>query len=120
MQGGNYLVPVFGLDCLHKRLGPETLFRWDSAAPRLGLAPGRPITAELAASLLLHPEGVCKDWKPPTRIVPFINKVDTEDADGSARDLAFAILGNRNFPIERVVWGSVERRRAGSIAACRQ
>jgi probable selenium-dependent hydroxylase accessory protein YqeC len=120
LEGGNYLVPVIGLDCLHKPLGPETLFRWDLAAPRYGLTAGRRVTAELAASLLLHPEGVCRDWKPPTRIIPFINKVDTEGDDGDARELSFALLGNCTFPIERVIWGSVEHRRVGSISACRQ
>jgi probable selenium-dependent hydroxylase accessory protein YqeC len=120
MHGAGYLVPVIGLDCIGKPLGPETLFRWESAAPRHGLTAGQPLTPELAASLLLHPEGVCKDWSSGVRIIPFINKADTEADDYNARELAYALMNNHRFPVERVVWGSVERGRAACIRAHRQ
>jgi probable selenium-dependent hydroxylase accessory protein YqeC len=117
MKGGNYLVPVIGLDCMHKPLGPETLFRWDTASARLSLKRGAPLNAELAASLLMHRDGVCRDYQQEMSIIPFINKADAEEDDASARDLARAILGNPNFPVQRVVWGSLKNRRASSLAA---
>jgi probable selenium-dependent hydroxylase accessory protein YqeC len=120
MQGAGYLVPVIGLDCLGKPLGPATLFRWEIAAARLGLTAGQPITPELAASLLLHPEGVCRDLSAGVRIIPFINKADTEADDRRAGELAYALLSNGCFPVEQVVWGSVERGRAANIRAHRQ
>jgi probable selenium-dependent hydroxylase accessory protein YqeC len=115
MDDAEYLVPVIGLDCLNKPLGPETLFRWELAAPRYSLKYGELVTPELAASILLHPEGVCKDWKEGTTIIPFINKVDSESDDALARELAGALRRNGQFPIERVVWGSVQRGRAGAL-----
>lgn len=115
MEGAEYLVPVIGLDCLNKPLGPETLFRWEMAAPRYSLKHGQLITPELAASILLHPEGVCKDWKEGMKIIPFINKVDSESDDALARELAGALMRNGRFPIERIVWGSVHRKREGVL-----
>ena len=117
MTGANYLVPVIGLDCLNRPLGPDTLFRWELAATKLHLKAGRPLTPDLAASLLLHPRGVCKDWKPGTRIIPFINKVDSEADDMLAHALAKAMLGTRHFPVEHVVLGSVKNSRAFSLTA---
>jgi probable selenium-dependent hydroxylase accessory protein YqeC len=115
MDGANYLVPVIGLDCLDKPLGPQTLFRWDMAAPRYGLTLGTPLTAKLAASLLLHRNGVCKDWKKGMKIIPFINKVDSEDDRSRAHTLALALAENTNFPVEKVVLGTLKNKRVVSV-----
>jgi len=117
MAGANYLVPVIGLDCLNRPLGPDTLFRWELASAQLDLQAGRSLTEDLAASILLHPRGVCKDWKPGTRIIPFINKVDSKADDAPARALAEAMFRNRHFPVEHVVLGSVKNSRAFSLTA---
>ena len=117
MEGARYLVPVVGLDCLNKPLGPQTLFRWELAKERHGLREGTLLTPEVVASLLLHREGVCKGWKAEMEIIPFINKVDDASADSSARALAAAMLRNSNFPVRRVVVGSALNRRAASVAA---
>jgi hypothetical protein len=108
---------VIGLDCLNKPLGLETLFRWDMASQRYHLQPGEIVSPELAASLLLHPHGVCKDWRPGMRIVPYINKADVEAEDALAGSLARALLRNGSLPIERVVYGSVHSQRASHICA---
>jgi probable selenium-dependent hydroxylase accessory protein YqeC len=97
-------------------MGPEVLFRWQAFAERFFLQAGERITPELAANILMHKQGVCKDWKPGTTIIPFINKVDGPAQDSAARDLARSILRNGNFPVERVVFGSVLRGRADSMA----
>jgi probable selenium-dependent hydroxylase accessory protein YqeC len=120
MEGAAYLVPVIGADCLNQPLGPATLFRWDMAAARYGLRQGETITPEVAASLLLHPQGVCRDWRPGIQLIPFINKVDTEAAQDTALQLAYALMNGRTFPVSRVVLGSVEKLRAVSITAHRQ
>jgi probable selenium-dependent hydroxylase accessory protein YqeC len=117
MIGSNYLVPIIGLDCLNKPLGPETLFRWDMASHRYRLPAGEILSPALAAALLLHPHGVCRDWRPGMRIVPYINKVDVEAEDPLADSLARALLRNGNLPIERVVYGSLDSLRARHICA---
>jgi len=120
MNGAEYLVPVIGIDCLMKPLGPGTLFRWDYASARYGLEAGRLITPQLAASLLLHPQGVCRGWATPVRIVPYINKVDDESWDSLAGDLAQALLHNSDFHVTRVVFGSLLQGRASSLSPHRE
>ncbi len=117
MSGANYLVPVIGLDCLDKPLGPATLFRWDMASARYSLRAGDLLTTEVAARLLMHRSGVCRDWQKDMHIIPFINKVDSEADEPLALALAHALLQNPNFPVARVVWGSLNNRRAASLAA---
>jgi len=115
MSASNVLVPVIGIDCLDRPLGPETLFRWETAAREYAFEAGRILTPELAAAILLHPRGVCKDWRPGMRIIPYINKVDAEELDPLAHELAQALLHNGNFPVAKVVWGSLHRGRARSL-----
>ena len=115
MEGADCLVPVIGIDCLGRLLGPDVMFRWEVAAEQFQLQPGLPLTPELAAAVLMHPQGVCRDWKPGMRIVPYINKVDEPDLDSLAETLGRALLRNGHFPVERVVWGSVQTGRAGLV-----
>ncbi len=115
MEHAEYLVPVVGIDCLYQPLGPEVVFRFKMQAEHFSLRAGQRITPETAAGILLHKEGVCKDWKPGTIIIPFINKVDGPAQDSVARDLVKAILHNGNFPVQRVVFGSVLQGRVDSI-----
>jgi probable selenium-dependent hydroxylase accessory protein YqeC len=115
MEGAEYMVPVIGIDCLYRPMGPDVLFRWRDYADRFSLRAGERLTPELAAGILMHKQGVCRDWKPGTTIVPFINKVDGPAQDSAARDLADLILHNGNFPVDRVVFGSVLRSRADSV-----
>lgn len=116
MEGADYLVPVIGSDCLNQPLGPKVVFRFQLFAEKFSLTAGEPITPEIAAGILMHKEGVCKDWKPGTEIIPFINKVDSSDKDSAARDLADAILHNGTFPVRKVILGSVLQERVDSIS----
>lgn len=111
MLDAEYLVPVIGLDVIGQSLGPETVFRWGARSSKFGLLPGGAITPAVAAGILLHPRGVCRDWRPGMRIVPFINKADDSGDDGPARELASALFHSKSFPVDTIVWGSVERRR---------
>ena len=117
MEDSEYLVPVLGLDCVNKPLGPATLFRWEMAAGRYSLKEGETLTPKLTAQILLHPEGVCKGWREGMAVIPFINKVDSEQDDGLAREVVEALLRQGSLPVKRVVWGSAQERRAVSLAA---
>lgn len=116
METAEYLVPVIGLDCLSKAAGPSTIFRFDELFRRFSLRPGEMISPELAAKILMHPGGVCKNWKIGTTIIPYINKVDTPEMEGVARMLASRILENDRFPVNRIVWGSARYCRGGCIS----
>ncbi len=115
MQNAEYLIPVIGIDCLYRHVGPDVVFRWKEFEECFSAREGERMTPHLAASILMHVDGVCRDWKPGTHIVPFINKVDGPSQDTAARDLANAILCNNHFPVERVVFGSVLQGRAFSV-----
>jgi probable selenium-dependent hydroxylase accessory protein YqeC len=117
MEQARYLVPVVGLDCLNRPLGPDTLFRWELARERHALREGTTLTPTVVASLLLHPQGVCKGWRSGMEIIPFINKADGDSDDTVARELALALLNSRNFLVSRVVVGSIRNRRVASVVA---
>jgi probable selenium-dependent hydroxylase accessory protein YqeC len=116
MEGADYLVPVVGIDCLNQLLGPKMVFRFQLFAEKFSLRAGEPITPEIVAGILMHKEGICKDWKPGAEIIPFINKVDSPEQDFAARDLAYAILHNGTFPVRKVIFGSVLQERVDSIS----
>ena len=105
-SGAEYLVPVIGLDCIGRKLGTDTVLRWLELSESFSLRKGDLITPKIAASILMHPRGVCKNPRPGTTIIPFINKVDSEEQDQSARTLAAAIMNNGKFPVNRVIYGS--------------
>ncbi len=117
MEDAQYLVPVIGIDCLEKPLGPDIVFRWDVAEKDFALSAGQPLTTELAAMLMMNPAGICKGWQPGMRIVPYINKVDGEHQDRPAERLARALLTNNYFPVERVVYGSLLTGRASMVGS---
>jgi probable selenium-dependent hydroxylase accessory protein YqeC len=117
MTGSKYLVPVIGLDCLNQPLGASTLFRWEYAREQFGLHEGDILSPDRLASILFHPQGVCKDWRPEMKIIPYINKVDAYEDRESALMLAEALLKNANFPVHHVVWGSVKSGISGQVAS---
>jgi probable selenium-dependent hydroxylase accessory protein YqeC len=116
MENADYLVPVIGFDCLNQLLGPKVLFRFQTLGKRFSLREGELLTAKLAANILMHRQGVCRDWKSGTTIIPFINKVDGKSQDAAARDLALLILRNGNFPVKKVIFGSLLQGRIDSVS----
>jgi probable selenium-dependent hydroxylase accessory protein YqeC len=117
MESAEYLVPALGLDCVNHAIGPDVIFRWKNFLEYFPTHAHGNVTPQLAADVLMHPRGVCKGWKPRMKIIPFINKVDSTEQDAAARDLADRILHNNNFPVDRVLYGSVLHDRIQSISA---
>jgi probable selenium-dependent hydroxylase accessory protein YqeC len=115
MQGAEYLVPVIGMDAIGKPMGPGVVFRWEVAVEKLRLVPGDPLTAEIAAALLMDVSGVCRDWKPGMQIIPYLNKVEDDESEANAVGLANILLNNGRFPVDRVVFGSAIRGHGSSV-----
>jgi len=111
-SGAEYLIPVIGIDCIGRELSPDTVLRWRELSESFSLRKGDLITPEIAARIFMHTRGACKNLRPGTTIIPFINKVDSEALDSTALELADAILKNGAFPVERVIYGSVLKCRA--------
>jgi probable selenium-dependent hydroxylase accessory protein YqeC len=115
MEGAEYLVPVLGMDAIGKPMGPGVVFRWEIAAAKLGLAEGGPVSPKTAAELLMHPSGVCRDWESGMEIIPYLNKVDDEESEAAAVEVAEALFKNTHFPVDKVVYGSAIHGTASSI-----
>lgn len=65
-----------------------------------GLAPGETIGAEDVAAVLASPDGGRKNVPPDADLVPVLNKVDDDEDEATARDIAERILDRS--PISRV------------------
>jgi probable selenium-dependent hydroxylase accessory protein YqeC len=98
------LVPIVGIDALRKPLNEETAFRPERIAELTGAKLGDPITPHLIASLIAHPQGLCKGVPSGARITPLINKVETTEGFTGAREVAQEVL-EKNEGVERVVLG---------------
>ena len=99
------VVPVVGVDCLHKPLVEAHIHRPGVVARLLGTREGEPVTPSMVAGVLLHPQGYRKDVPRNSRWVPFINKVHTPQEWKNAREVAF-LLGRGGA--RRVIIGALE------------
>jgi molybdenum cofactor cytidylyltransferase len=86
------LVPVVGLNTLGQPLDEEHVHRSEIAAALAHVPVGSSITAEIVARVLVHPQGGAKQRPFGARLVPLLNKTDTEDAFRQAGDLAEKLL----------------------------
>ena len=98
------LIPIIGIDAVGKPLNEETAFRPERVAKLTGARLGDPITPHLIASLIVHPQGLCKGVSRGVRIIPFINKVETTEGLHGARAVAQEVL-EKGDEIKRVVLG---------------
>jgi probable selenium-dependent hydroxylase accessory protein YqeC len=96
------LIPIVGIDALGKPLNKEQAFRPERIAELTGTKLGDPVTPQLIASLIVHPQGLCKGVPPEARIIPLINKVETTAGLNGAREVAQKVL-EKGREIERVV-----------------
>ncbi|MBI2861111.1 MAG: putative selenium-dependent hydroxylase accessory protein YqeC [Chloroflexi bacterium] len=102
------VVAVAGIDSLGQPLTRDYVFRAEIISELVGLPLGEAITAEAVARLLTHPQGIAKGAPARARIIPFLNKVDTEDRLAQGKDLAAIILSAAHPQIDRVVLGRVQ------------
>jgi molybdenum cofactor cytidylyltransferase len=105
-----HLVPVVGIDALDNDIQqiahrPELVVRLLAGGRRRPQTSDRLSTSDIA-ELLTHAEGGLKDVPDGTRVIPFINKVETDGQLLAARQVARLVL--REDRIERVVVGAVK------------
>ena len=88
------LVPIAGLNALGVPLDESHVHRADIAA-RLAQAPlGSPVTTDLMARVLSHPEGGAKGLPEGARLVPLLNKADTEELARQGNELAEKLMAH--------------------------
>lgn len=86
------VVPVVGADVLGRTLDAEHVHRPELIAVLSGALLGAPITPEIVARVLAHPEGGCKGVPPGARVVAVINKVEALADRRPAREIAGRLL----------------------------
>ena len=99
------VMPVVGIDADGCRLTEEHVFRPEIVSKLLGLPLGQVISAEAIAFLITDSWGIIKGSPAQARIIPFINKVDTDKGLARGRDLASKILAVEHPQVERVILG---------------
>ena len=100
------LVPVVGIDVLGQPLDSEHVHRPQVVAELAGAILGEPVTAEIVATVLTHPSGGAKGLPEGARLVPFINKVESEETLDAARTLAHLLLAQG--VVDSVIIGAAE------------
>jgi molybdenum cofactor cytidylyltransferase len=114
------VVPVVGIDALGQPLDERHVYGAEVIAQRTGHALGQPVTPQLIAAVLMHPQLGLKSIPPTARVAPLINKVSPVSLD-DARQVANYLLTDLN--IERVLLCTLQeddpvrevRRRIGAV-----
>ena len=100
------LIPVVGLDVLGKSLATGQVHRPEIVAALSGAALGDPVTPEMIAAVLAHPDGGAKGLPSGARLVPLLNKAEDEATLAAARQIARLLLAH---PIvDRVIIGAAQ------------
>ena len=87
------VVPVVGADVFGKPLDADHVHRPELVGALGGAALGTPITPEIVARVLAHPEGGRKGVPAGARVVVVINKVESLPDRTPARETAERLLG---------------------------
>ena len=86
------VVPVVGADVFGKLLDGEHVHRPELVSALSGAPPGTPITPEIVARVLAHPQGGRKGVPAGARVVVLINKVEALPDRAPARETAARLL----------------------------
>lgn len=86
------VVPVVGADIFGKTLDDEHVHRPELVSALSGAPPGTPITPEIVARVLAHPEGGRKGVPGGARVIVVINKVESLPDRRPARETAERLL----------------------------
>ncbi len=90
--GTTLVVPVVGIDAVGQPLDAAHVHRPQQIAALTGAAPGQPVTPELVAAVLAHPQGGLKGVPPMARVVVLVNKVQRSAEIKAAKALAARLL----------------------------
>lgn len=99
------LVPVADLTILGKPLAEQYVHRPELVAGLTGAAIGQPVTVEMVATVLSHPQGGLKSLPQYARAIPILNQRAGDYPLGEAREIAHLIL--RNQRVGRVIIASL-------------
>jgi molybdenum cofactor cytidylyltransferase len=101
------VVPLVGADVFGRPLDAQHVHRPELVGALSGAAPGTPITPEIVARVLAHPEGGRKGVPAGARVVVVLNKVESLPDRAPARETAERLL--REPAIHAVVLAALRR-----------
>jgi molybdenum cofactor cytidylyltransferase len=99
------LVPLADLTVLGKPLTEKHVHRPELVAGLAGAALGEPVTVEMVATVLSHPQGGLKGLPEHARAIPILNQMVKDRPLDEAHEIARLVL--RNQRIKRVVIASL-------------
>lgn len=100
------LVPVVGIHALGVPLDEKNTHRPEVIARVANAELGQPITADMIARVVAHPEAGLKEKPRGARVIALVNQVESEEQLGAAREIARRLLESTD--IEAVAIGAVE------------
>jgi molybdenum cofactor cytidylyltransferase len=101
------LAPIAGINSLGQPLDEAHVHRSEIVAALSQQPLGSPITPQTLARVLSHPEGGAKHCPVQARLVPILNKIDTDAAMLPAGEAAQALLASA--AVDSVVLGSMQQ-----------
>jgi molybdenum cofactor cytidylyltransferase len=90
------LVPVVGLNAIGQSLSEDHAHRAEMISFLAEQPLGTPVTNSTVARILSHPRGGAKDLPSGARLVPLLNKADTDSALANGRAIAEMLLKSRD------------------------
>lgn len=102
------VVAILGVDGIGKKINEENVFQPERVSKMTGIPVGGTLTEEAMAILMTHPEGIFKGAPSLSRVIAFINKVDTPNGLINAKKVAQKILEKKHPQIERVILGQLK------------
>lgn len=99
------LIPLAGIDALSAPI-QDIAHRPSRLAGLLGISLHEKLTPEHVARLLTSPHGGLRNAPPQARVIPFINKVETDEQHAQALQIARQVIGHPR--INRVLVGALQ------------
>jgi probable selenium-dependent hydroxylase accessory protein YqeC len=101
-------VALAGIDGLGLELREENVFRSERVSQLTGLSQGSRMTEEAMAILITHADGIFKGAPDLSRVVVFLNKVDSLNGLEKGERIAGKILDQGHRRIERIILGQLK------------
>ncbi len=86
------VVPVVGLSAVGQPLAAPCVHRPERVAALTGAAVGEPVTPEMVAAVLMHPDGATRGAPAGARVVVLLNQADDEARLRTGRQVAHELL----------------------------
>jgi molybdenum cofactor cytidylyltransferase len=95
-QSTTILVPIAGMNAIGKTLDEEHVHRAEIVAALTEQRLGDIISPAMVANVLCHPEGGAKSLPCGSRLIPILNKADSEEDISIARIVAEILIARSN------------------------